>query len=121
MKDFSEKLKKRLKELGMTQYELCERIQMTPNGLKRAIDNESLTIKKREEICVAIGVDELYFVETKTQPIGVWKRLLDEANTEAQRWKMRAFELEEKMSSLNFRELSRYVNPFFCANYKGIY
>jgi ribosome-binding protein aMBF1 (putative translation factor) len=34
MKNFAEKLKKALKEKGMTQVELCEKIGMSQGGLK---------------------------------------------------------------------------------------
>jgi ribosome-binding protein aMBF1 (putative translation factor) len=41
MKNFAEKLKKALKEKGMTQVELCEKIGMSQGGIKRMIDSGS--------------------------------------------------------------------------------
>ena len=117
MKDFSEKLKKRLKEIGMPQYELCDKIQMTPNGLKRAIDNESLTIKKLEEICKVVGVDEIYFVETQAKPTGAWQKAIDTAYDELNKTRLMLFQYQERFGVLNFNWLSRYVNPFFCLHY----
>ncbi|PWK27215.1 Cro/C1-type helix-turn-helix DNA-binding protein [Arcicella aurantiaca] len=114
MKDFSNKLKYRLKEIGMTQGELCEKIGMTANGLRKAIEHNSLQVSTVEAISKALETNIGYFIEIETKPTGMWQRLLDEANTEAQRWKMRAFELEEKFSVGNFQKLSKYVNSFFC-------
>jgi DNA-binding Xre family transcriptional regulator len=114
MKDFSNKLKRILSEQKITQGELCEKIGMTPQGLKKAIDKEKLHVTTVEDICRILDVDVSYFIEVQTKPTGMWQRLLDEANSEAQRWKMRAFELEEKFGVGNFHRLSKYVNSFFC-------
>jgi transcriptional regulator with XRE-family HTH domain len=121
MKDFSGKLKTRLKEVGMTQGELCERIGMTPNGLRKAIEHNSLQVATVESIAKVLSVNTGYFIEIESKPTGVWQRLLDEANAEALRWKMRAFEYEEKFGALNFPNLSRYVNSFFCVQNLEIY
>ena len=117
MKDFSEKLKKRLKEIGITQYELCEKIEMTPTGLIHSIKHDTLKVNTLEKICKIIDVSPDYFIEIKPKQSGAIMRMLEDANNEVQRWKMRAFELEEKMSVGNFLGLSRYVNPFFCLHY----
>ena len=50
MKDFSDKLKKRLKERGMTQGELCEKIEITPTGLITSIKNNNLKVDTLENI-----------------------------------------------------------------------
>lgn len=121
MKDFSNKLKTRLKERGMTQGELCEKIEMTPQGLNNMIKSDSIKVRTIEDICHVLDIDLSYFIEVESKPNGIWKRLLDEANSEAQRWKMRAFELEEKFGVGNFHKLSRYVNSFFCSQNLEIY
>ena len=117
MRDFSDKLKTRLKERGMTQGELCDRIGMTAQGLRKSIEHNSLQVATVENISKVLEVNPGYFIDIEIKPSGMWQRLLDEANSEAQRWKMRAFELEEKMNVGNFLGLSRYVNPFFCLHY----
>ena len=117
MKDFSEKLKKRLKELSMTQSELCDRIGMTRQGLNKAIENNSLQVTTVEAICKVLQVNAGYFIEIEVKQSGAIMRMLEEANSEVQRWKMRAFELEEKLSVGNFLTLSRSVRPFFCLHY----
>ncbi|MDI9858019.1 helix-turn-helix domain-containing protein [Flectobacillus roseus] len=110
MKNFAEKLKKALKEKGMTQVELCEKIGMSQGGIKRMIDSGSTRVDTLEKICDILGVPITYFldVETKEEPVGFWKRLVEEATTEAQNWKIRAYQLEEQLSkSGNFKYVSR--------------
>ncbi|NBA78904.1 helix-turn-helix domain-containing protein [Emticicia sp. ODNR4P] len=110
MKNFAEKLKKALKEKGMTQVELCEKIGMSQGGIKRMIDSGSTRVDTLEKICEILGVQITYFldVETKEEPVGFWKRLVEEATTEAQNWKIRAYQLEEQLSkSGNFKYVGR--------------
>lgn len=121
MKGFSEKLKKRLKEVKITQEQLCHKIGMTRQGLNKSIENNSLQVQTVESICEVLEVSPDYFIDIQSRQNGVWQRLAEEANNEAQRWKMRAFELEEKLNLANFKILSKYVDPFFLFNYKGIY
>jgi len=108
MKNFQEKLKKALKSKGMTQGQLCEKIEMSMDGFKRMIDNDNVKVKTLEQICEILEVDIDYFLDipVKPTPVGFWKRLVDEATAEAQKWKIRAYELEEQMGIGNFNHVS---------------
>lgn len=110
MKNFSEKLKKALKAKGMTQGKLCEEIGMSMDGFKRMVDADNIKVKTLEQICDVLGVTLNYFLEiepVKAEPVGFWKRLIEEATMEAQNWKIRAYQLEEQLGqSGNFKYVS---------------
>lgn len=112
MVDFRLKLKKILKERGVSQMQLCKEIEMTEQGFINSSKNDNLTICKLEHICKYLNVPMSYFLEIEEKPVGYWKKLIEDISRESNDWRMRCYQLEEKIST-NFHTLSRYVNPFF--------
>jgi transcriptional regulator with XRE-family HTH domain len=55
------KIKKRLKELKLTQKEFCEQIKMTPSGFRSAISNKTLQLKTLEKISSVLAVPMSYW------------------------------------------------------------
>ncbi len=124
MENFAEKLKKALKDKGMTQGELCEKIGMTPNGLKKMIDLGTTRVDTLESICKVLDVPITYFLDIeipKPAPVGLWKRLVDEATEEAKKWKYRAYELEEQLGVGNFSLRIGLVNNINCGTKFKLY
>ncbi len=108
MKNFTEKLKKALKEKGISQKELAQRIEMSESGLIKMMNNNTIQVETLETICGILDVPITYFLDIEIKPVGFWRRLLDEANQEAQNWKLRAYQLEEQLSQQpNFKYVSR--------------
>ncbi|MCL2417447.1 MAG: helix-turn-helix domain-containing protein [Bacteroidales bacterium] len=60
------KLKKRLKERGLNQKELCDSIGMTPNGLRLAIERQTLSIGTLYSISDRLGVPVKYWFEDES-------------------------------------------------------
>ena len=118
MKDFSDKLKKRLKERGMTQGELCERMtKMTPAGLINMIKEDSIKVRVLEEICAILEVPMDYFIEVESKPTGAWQKAIDTAYDDLKKTRLMLFQYQEKFGVLNFNWLSKSVRPFFCLQY----
>lgn len=107
MKNFSEKLKKALKDRGMTQAELCDKIGMSQGGIKRMLDTGSTRVDTLEEICKVLDLPLTYFLEIEVKPVGFWQRLLDDYAQEALEWRKKFYELEEKMAQVNFNWVSK--------------
>lgn len=108
MKDFSDKLKKRLKEIGMTQGVLCEKIDVTPTGLINSIKNNNLKVETLEKICEIINVEPDYFLDVKPKQSGAIMMMVDDLKKELDKYKMLYFEaVNEKMTG-NFQKLSKY-------------
>ncbi len=111
MKNFSEKLKKALKDKGMTKGKLCEHIGMSLDGFKSMEDNDTIKVRTLEQICEVLDVPLNYFLDiepVKAEPVGFWKRLVEEATLEAQNWKIRAYKAESQLTqSGNFRFVSK--------------
>ena len=121
MKDFGEKLNQLLSDKHITQGELCNKIGMSPQGLRKAIKKESLQISTVLAICKVLDVNAGYFIEIEVKPTGIFQKAIDKAYDELKEARMRIFRYEEKFGVLNFNWLRKCVNPFFCINYKGIY
>ncbi len=123
MKDFSEKIKKALKEKKMTKGALCEKIGMSIDGFKSMEDNNTIKVVTLEKICEVLDLPIDYFLDIpiKSSPVGFWKRLVDEATAEAQRWKIRAYELEEQMGVGNFHNVSERRGVFNAKNRKPVF
>lgn len=108
MKNFSEKLKKLLKEKSITQGQLCEKIGMSQDGLKKMIDNESIKVKTLESICDTLDVPLTYFLDVEVKPEGFWKKLVEDTMEELSQWKIRAYKAESQLTqSGNFKYVSR--------------
>lgn len=109
MINFSEKLKKALKDKGMTQEELCNhpKIRMTSTGFGRTVKNGNLTITQLEDICEILDVEMDYFLELKlSKPEGAWKRMINELSSELNDVKIKLYQMQE--SSVNFLRVSKY-------------
>lgn len=109
MKGFSEKLKKLLKERSMTQGQLCEKIGVTQDGLKKMIDNDTMKVKTLEQICEVLDVQVSYFIELEIKPEGFWERMLNDMADEIKTLKMRAYRAEDQLNKLgigNFKYVS---------------
>ena len=122
MKNFSEKLKRALRERGITQEELCQhpKINMTSTGFGRTVKNDNLTIVQLENICEILNLEMDYFLEIKlSKPEGAWKRMISELSNELNDVKIKLYQIQE--SGVNFLKVSRYNAscgryPFFYAS-----
>lgn len=109
MENFAEKLKKALKEKGLTQGELCEKIGMTPGGLKRMIDHNTTRVDTLQHICKELNIPITYFIEVEIKPEGFWKKMIQDMSDEMNNLRMRAYRAEEIVSKHglgNFRNVS---------------
>jgi transcriptional regulator with XRE-family HTH domain len=59
------RLKKKLKEQGVTYKTLAPRLGLCESALKRAFSQGRFTLKRLEEICEAVGVDMATLFETR--------------------------------------------------------
>ena len=127
--EFSRKLKDALRSKNITQGQLCEKIDMSMNGLKSSIDNDTLRIKTIREISKALDKPLSYFIEEleieqTLKPDGYLKRMVDDVVKEAQDWRIKYYQAQEQIA--NFLIVSRYnascgLRLFFMPNYPQIY
>ena len=109
--EFSRKLKDALRSKNMTQGQLCETIDMSMNGLKSSIDNDTLRIKTIREISKALDKPLSYFIEElefeqSLKPEGYLKRMVDDVVKEAQEWRLKYYQAQEQIA--NFLKVSKY-------------
>lgn len=110
MKNFSEKLKKALKEKGITQGRLCKEIGMTDSGFIRMIDNNNIKVDTLEQICKVLDIPVTYFLDIEIKPEGFWERMMNDMSEEIKALRMRAYRAEDQLNKLgvgNFNYVSR--------------
>lgn len=112
MKDFSEKIKKALKEKKMTKGTLCEKIGMSIDGFKSMEDNNTIKVITLEKICEVLELPMTYFLEIeepKIEPVGFWKKMIQDMSDELNQYRMRAYRAEELLNKngiVNFNYVS---------------
>lgn len=111
MENFSEKLIQALKNKGMNKSQLCEKINMTLNGLNKSIDHNSMKIETLQIICKELDVPITYFLDVDVQikQEGFWKRMMTDMNDEIANWRLRAYKAEELLKEhgiANFSHVS---------------
>ena len=127
MKNFSEKFKTALRQKGMTQGNLCERIGMTQDGIKKMIENETIKVKTLEQICEVLEVPITYFLDVepeKVEPVGFWKKMMKDMSEEMDKLRIRAYSAEEQLSNLragNFSLRIGLVNNINCGTKFKLY
>lgn len=109
MENFSEKLKQALREKNMTQGELCEKIGMTANGLKKMIDNGTTRVDTLEDICRVLDVPISRFIEVKVKPESFWQTMIDDLMTEIKDLRLKNYQAKEvlKQNGINFHSVSK--------------
>lgn len=81
--DIKEKIKTRLKTVGITQQELCEYIDMTPNGFRFSVENKTIELRKLELISEKLKVPMNYwFSEQKNSTHQIFEALERVVNKE---------------------------------------
>jgi len=101
MKDFSEKLKKALKDKKLSQKALSQKIEMSEVGFSNMISNNSLKVETLEKICEVLDVPISYFLDIepeKVEPVGFWKKMIQDMSDEMNNLRMRAYRAEELLS-----------------------
>ncbi len=111
MDNINLKLKNALKEKHMTQGDLCNKLGITQNGLRKMIDNNSMKIETLEQICKILELPMSYFldIDIQNRPDSFWKRMVTDMNDEIANWRLRAYKAEEllKQNGINFHSVSK--------------
>ena len=95
MVNFNEKLKKALKDKGISQKQLVGMIGMTEGGFISMLNNNSIKVETLEKICETLDIPITYFLDIQVEPEGFWKRMINELSEEVKNLRMRAYRAEE--------------------------